>query len=82
VLGLGRWGDRDGGVGWAAVAVTLAVVGSFCVEVAHLPFDHSGVAAVPAFDVEFGGDFGKKALVVIVIVGEGGKSPVSIFWTG
>jgi hypothetical protein len=74
--------DLDGGVGWPAVAATLAVVGSFCVEVAHLPFDHPGVATVPAFDVDFEGDFGKEALVVIVMVREGGKYPVSIFWTG
>lgn len=62
--------------------MALAVVGSFCVEVAHFPFDHSGVAAVSAFDVEFSGDFGEEALVVIVMIGEGGKNPVSIFWTG
>jgi hypothetical protein len=82
VLALGRLSDHDGGVGWSAVAVTLAVVGSFCREVAHLPFDHPGIGAVPTFDVEFGGDFGEEALVVIVMVGEGEKYPVSIFWTG
>lgn len=67
---------------WAAVAVLLSVMRSFGGEVAHFPFDHSGIAAVSALDVDFEGDLGQEALVVIMIIGEGGKSPVSISWTG
>jgi hypothetical protein len=64
------------------VAVLLSVVGSFGGEVAHLPFDHPGVAAVSALDIDFGGDLVQQALVMIVMIGEGGKCPVSISWTG
>jgi hypothetical protein len=82
VLGLGWCGDRDCCVGRAAVAAPLPVMRSFGGEVAHFPFDHSGVAAVSTLDVDFEGDLVQEALVVIMIIGEGGKSPVSISWTG
>ena len=64
------------------MAVLLSVVGSFGGEFAHFPLDHSGVAAVPSFDVDFSSHLVKEVLVVIVISGEGGKNPVSISWTG
>jgi hypothetical protein len=64
------------------VAVLLSVVGSLDREVAHLPFDHARVAAVPSLDIDFAGHLAEEELVVVVIVGEGEKSPVSISWTG
>ena len=60
----------------------LAVVGSFGFECAHLPFDHPGVTSIPALDVDFGGHLAEQAPVVIIVIGEGGKSPVSISGTG
>ena len=82
VLGLGRWRGRDRSVGWATVTVPLSVMGSLGGEVAHLPLDHPGIAAVSTLDVDFEDNLVKEALVVIMMVGEGGKSPVSISWTG
>jgi hypothetical protein len=82
VLGFGWWCDCDCCVGWAAVAVSLSVMGSLGGEVAHFPLDHPGIAAVSTFDVDFEGDLVQEALVVIMMTGEGGKSPVSISWTG
>jgi hypothetical protein len=82
VLGLGWWGDRDCCVGWAAVAVSLSVMGSLGGEFAHFSLDHSGIAAVSALDVDFEGDLVHEAPVVIMMTGKGGKSPVSISWTG
>lgn len=64
------------------MSVPLSVMGSLGLEVAHFPFDHSGVTAVSALDVGFEGDLVQEALVVIMMIGEGGKSPVSISWTG
>jgi hypothetical protein len=69
-------------VGWSAVLVALSVVGSLDREVAHLPFDHAGVAAVSSFDVDFVGYLVEEEVVVIFMVGEGEKNPVSISWTG
>jgi hypothetical protein len=70
-------------VGWAAVTVLLSMMRSLGLEVAHLPFDHSGVAAVSALDVDFEGNLVQQALVVVIMmIGEGGKNPVSISWTG
>jgi hypothetical protein len=82
VLGLGRWGDHDGRAGWSAVLVALSMVGSLDGEVAHLPFDHAGVAAVSSLDVDFVGYLAEEELVVIFMVGEGEKTPASISWTG
>lgn len=64
------------------MTVSLSVMGSLGGEVAHLPLDHSGIAAVSTLDVDFEGDLVEEALVVIMMIGEGGKSPVSISWTG
>ena len=64
------------------MTVLLSVMESFGLEVAHFPFDHSGVTAVSAFDIDLEGNLVQEALVVIMMVGEGGKSPVSISWTG
>jgi hypothetical protein len=64
------------------VAVSLPVMRSFGGEVAHFPFDHSGVAAVPTLDVDFEGDLVQEALVVIMMIREGEKNPVSTSWTG
>lgn len=64
------------------MTVLLLVMRSFGVEVAHFPFDHSGVTAVSSFDIGFEGDLVQEALVVIMMIGEGEKSPVSISWTG
>lgn len=57
-------------------------MGSLGGEIAHLPFDHPRVAAVPPFDVDLAGHLIKEALVVIIMIGEGEKNPVSISWTG
>jgi hypothetical protein len=64
------------------VAVLLSVVGSLDWEVAHLPFDHARIATVSSLDIDFASDLTEQELVVIVMVVEGGKSPVSISWTG
>lgn len=56
--------------------------GSFDGEVAHFPFDYSGVAAIPSFHVDFVEDLVKEKPVVIVMTGQGEKIPVSISWTG
>ena len=64
------------------MAVLLSVVSSLDRKVAHLPFDHARIAAVPSLDIDFAGHLTEKELVVIVIVDEGEKSPVSISWTG
>jgi hypothetical protein len=55
---------------------------SFGGEVAHLPLDHPGITAVSTLDVDFEGDLVQEALVVIMMIGEGEKIPVSISWTG
>ena len=62
--------------------MTLSMVGSLDGEVAYLPFDHPGIAAVPSLDVDFVGHFAEEELVVFFMVGEGEKNPVSISWTG
>lgn len=64
------------------MALLLSVMGSFGGEVAHFPLDHPGVAAVSTLDVGFEEGLVHEALVVVMMAGEGGKSPVSIFWTG
>ena len=60
----------------------VPVMRSLGVEVAHFPFDHSGVTAVSTLDVDFEGDLVQEALVVVMMIDEGEKNPVSIFWTG
>lgn len=60
----------------------LSVMGSLDGEVAHFPFDYSGVATIPSFHVDFVGYFIKEKLVVAVMTGQGEKIPVSISWTG
>lgn len=78
-----RWrGDHDGGVGWATVVTSLAVMGPLGSEIAHLPLDHPGVAAVPPLAIDLADHLIKKALVVIIMTDEGEKNPVSISWTG
>jgi hypothetical protein len=62
--------------------MSLSVVSSLGGEIAHLPLDHPGIAAVPPFDIDFAGHLIKEALVVIIMTGEGEKNPVSISWTG
>ena len=64
------------------MAVSLSVMGSLGGEVAHFPLDHPGIATVSTLDVDFEGDLVQEALVVIMMTGEGGKSPVSISWIG
>lgn len=64
------------------MAASLSVMRSFGGEVAHLPFDHSGIAAVSALNINFEGYLVEEALVVIMMIGEGGKSPVSRSWIG
>jgi hypothetical protein len=58
------------------------MVGSLDGEVAHLPFDHAGTAAVSSLDVDFVSYLAEEELVVVFMVGEGEKNPVSISWTG
>ena len=58
------------------------MMGSLDEEVTHLAFDHTGVAAISALKVDFVEHFTQKEQVVIFIVVEGGKDPVSRFWTG
>jgi hypothetical protein len=69
-------------VGWSTVAASLAVMGWLGGEIAHLPFDHAGVAAVPSFGIDFAGYLVEENLVVIVMSGQGEKNPVSRSWTG
>lgn len=64
------------------MAAALLMLGSFDAEVAHLAFDHAGIAAVASRWVDLGGDFGEEEPVVIIVVGQGEKSPVSRFWIG
>jgi hypothetical protein len=64
------------------VSVALSMVRSLDREVAHLPFDYAGVAAIPSCQVDFVGDFAQEEPVVIFMAGQGEKHPVSIFWTG
>lgn len=82
VLRLGRCCDRDCCVGWATVTVSLLVMGSLGGEVTHFSLDHPGIAAISTLDVDFEGDLVQETLVVIMKIGEGEKSPVSISWTG
>lgn len=62
--------------------VALSVARTFKGEVAHFPFDYSGVATISSFHVYFIDDLVKEKLIVIVILGQGEKNPVSISWTG
>jgi hypothetical protein len=39
------------------VLVALSVLRSLDGEVAHLPFDHAGIATIPSFQVDFVGHF-------------------------
>lgn len=64
------------------MAVSLSVMGALGGEVAHFPLDHPGIAAVSTLDVDFEGDLVQETLVVVMMIGEGEKSPVSISWTG
>lgn len=63
-------------------SAVLLVVGSLAVKLAHLPFDHAGVTTIPSLRDDFVGHFSEEKLVVIFMIGEGEKNPVSIFWTG
>jgi hypothetical protein len=58
------------------------MMGSLDWEVAHLPLDYPGIAAIPSFQVDFVGYFAKEEPVVIFMPGQGEKNPVSISWTG
>lgn len=51
-------------------------------EVAHLSLDHTWVASVSAFRIDLINHLGKQHPIVIVIVGEGEKPPVSTLGTG
>jgi hypothetical protein len=64
------------------VAVTLSMVGPLDGEVAHLPLDHTGIGAVASRWVDLVCDLPEEAPVVIIVTAEGGKIPVSRFWTG
>jgi hypothetical protein len=73
VLGLGGWGDHDRRVGRAAVLVTPSMMGSLNRKVAHLPFDHAGIAAVSSLDVDLASHLDEQTQVVIFMIGEGGR---------
>jgi hypothetical protein len=62
--------------------VLLSVLGSFDREVAHFPLDHAWVAPVPAFWIDLTTDLGQQRLIMIIVVGEGEKIPVSTRGTG
>lgn len=64
------------------MTVSLSVMGSLGGEVAHFSLDHPGIAAVSTLDVDFEGDLVQETPIVIMKIDEGGKSPVSISWTG
>jgi hypothetical protein len=51
-------------------------------KIAHLPFDHTRVAAVSALRIDFTAHLGKQQDIMIITVGEGENVPVSRFWTG
>ena len=58
------------------------MLGLFDREIAHLAFDDARIAAIPAWRVEFAGDFGEEYGVMVIMIREGGNVPVSRFWTG
>ena len=64
------------------MAVTLSMVRPLDGEVAHLPLDHPGIAAVASRRVDLASDLPDEVVVVIIMAAEGGKSPESRFWTG
>ena len=74
--------EGDGWVGWPAGLASLSMLCPFEPEIAHLPLDHAWIAAVSAFWVDLAGDFGQQHPIVIIIVGEGKKTPVSTRGTG
>jgi hypothetical protein len=51
-------------------------------EVTHLPLDHARIGPVPTFQVDLITDLVEQHLIVIITVGEGGKTPVSTRGTG
>jgi hypothetical protein len=69
-------------VGWSAGLASLSMLCSFETEVAHLLLDHAWIAAVPTFWVDLAGDLGQQYPVVIIVGGEGEKTPVSTRGTG
>jgi hypothetical protein len=60
----------------------LAMMRSFEGEVAHLPLDHSWVATVSPWWVDLAHDLVKKQPIMIIMTGEGEKSPEPRSWTG
>jgi hypothetical protein len=64
------------------VTLSLPVMGTLGGEIAHLPFDHAWVATVTSRDVQFASHLLQKTLVVIIMIGQGEKTPVSISWIG
>lgn len=69
-------------MGRSTVPTALSVLSSFAGEVAHFPLDHARIATIPPLRDYLVGHFVKEEPVVIFMSGEGGKSPVSISWTG
>jgi hypothetical protein len=67
---------------WSAVPVLLVVMASFDPEVAHLPFDHTRISAVATFRIDLVDHFAEQEQIVIIVMGEGEKTPVSRSWTG
>ena len=69
-------------MGWPAGLASLSMLWPFELEVAHLPLDHAGIAAAAAFWVDLADDLDEQHSIVIIIVGEGEKIPVSTCGTG
>jgi hypothetical protein len=69
-------------MGRSTVLVVLSVLGPFAVKLAHLSLDHAGVTTVPPLRDDFVGHFPEEELIMIFMIGEGEKNPVSISWTG
>jgi hypothetical protein len=62
--------------------VSLAMLGPLDRKIAHLSLDHAWIASVPALRIDLLEHLGKQYPVVIIIVCEGGKIPVSTRGTG
>lgn len=69
-------------MGRSAVLMELSVLDSLAGEVAHLPFDHARVAAIPPLRDHLVSHFVKKEPIVIIMSSQGEKNPVSISWIG
>lgn len=69
-------------MGWSAVLTSLLMPCPFDREVTHLSLDDAWIASVSALRVDLVDHFDQQHLIVIFVVYEGGKNPVSRLGTG